>query len=53
MVLTSKMMSMGRKELFRLGAQGKQSMENFGVKGISGGGFRWITLKGGGPIIGS
>ena len=28
-------------------------MEDFGVKGISGGGLRWLTLKGGEPIIGS
>ena len=26
-------------------------MEDFGVKGRSGGGLRWLTLKVGGPII--
>ena len=28
-------------------------MKDFGSKGISGRGLRWITLKGGEPIIGS
>ena len=32
-------------ERFRLGAWGKQSMEIFGVEGISGGGSRWMTSK--------
>ena len=46
----SKLMSMGR---FRLGAWGRKSMEDFCVKGRSCGGLRWLTLKVGGPIIGS
>ena len=53
MGLTSNLMSMGGKEWFQLGIWGRQSMEDFGVKGISGGGLRWTTLKGGGPIRGS
>ena len=28
-------------------------MEDFGVKGISGGGLRWMILKGGEPIRGA
>ena len=48
MVLTSKVVSMGGKEWFRLGAQGRQYMEYLGVKGVSGGGLRWMKLKGGG-----
>ena len=28
-------------------------MEDFGVKGRPGGGLRWLTLKGWGPIIGA
>ena len=37
---------------FRLGAQGRQSIEYFGVKGISDGGLRWMTSKVGETIIG-
>ena len=44
---------MGGKEWFLLGTQGRQSMEDFGVKGISGGGLRWMILKGGEPIRGA
>ena len=51
-VLTSKVMSMGGKEWFRLGSQGRQSMENLGIQGGSGGELRWLTLKGEGPIRG-
>ena len=51
MGLTSHLMSMGGKEWFLLGTWGSQSMEDFGVKGESGGGLRWLTLKGWGPII--
>ena len=46
-------MSMEVKEWFRLGAQGKQSMEDFGVKGVLGGSLRWLILKVGEPIRGS
>ena len=45
-------MSMGGKEWFQLGAWGRKSMDNFGVKGISVGGFMWMTLKGAEPIKG-
>ena len=53
MGLTSHLMSMGGKEWFLLGTWGSQSMEDFGVKGRSGGGLRWMTLKGGEHIRGS
>ena len=53
MGLTSNFMSMGGKKWFRLGTWERKSMEYFGVKGISGGGLRWTTLKIGEPIRGS
>ena len=40
MELTSKMMSMGGKECFWLGACGRHYMKDFGVEGISCGGLR-------------
>ena len=45
------MISTGGK-WFQLDALRSKSMEDFGVKGISGGGLRWLTLKGWEPIIG-
>ena len=45
-------MSTGGK-CFRLGARGRQSMEDFGIKGRSGGRLRWLILKGLEPIRGS
>ena len=50
--MASKMITNGGKEWFKLCAQGSQSMEYFGVKGISGGGLRWLTFNGGEPIRG-
>ena len=51
MGLTSKIISMGGKEWFRLGLRGRQCMEYFGVEGGSGGGLRGLTLKVGETII--
>ena len=52
MGLASKNISIVGKEWFRLCAWGRQSLAEFGIKGISGRGLRWLSLKGWKPIGG-
>ena len=49
----SKVMAMGEKECFRLGAQGRQYLKYFGVKGRYGLGLKWLTFNGGDPMRGA
>ena len=53
MIGVKTVMSMGGKEWFLLGAWGKQSLAELSVKGKSGSGLRWMSLKRGEPIRGS